>query len=592
MPRDSQPPQRPKPSNVDRRSLLLGSALIASGAPALTACGRSKSGATEEGVCVVVPTLRSTWIRNFNPYFESQARWPTCAGIYEPTIIFNRATGMFVPWLAERWYWNEDNTRLTLEIRDGATFSDGKPLTAGDVLFTFQLMKKHRALDQFAVWKHTKAISREGSKVHFDFNYPYTLPALFIIGKQPIVPAHIWKNIDDPVKFPNKDPIGSGPFNQIVTFKSQLYEVGANPNYWQKGKPGIKKFRVPAFGGNEAQALSLIRGEIDWGAAFIPAIDRIFISKDPKRRGYFFPSLEGTVMLYANTVKKPYDQPNVRKALSHAIDRKMIVRIALQGYTRTADATGFSDLYKKYHDPKVLEEEGDWTIYDPKKAGEMLDAAGLKMGKNGHRTMPDGSPWVVDLNCVAGWGDWTIASEIMVKNLRAIGIDATLRTYAFGAWFEALQLGNFQLSISWSDGAATPYSFYQRQMSSDTYFPVGELAENNWQRFASKKADKLLVEFASTSDEKRQWEISSELQREFVRHAPAIPLFPGPTWGQFTTKRIEGFPSKENPYAPLAPYKAPGQLLTMVELRPAGTPPLSDAPGTGAEVTSPQGGPK
>jgi hypothetical protein len=162
------------------------------------------------------------------------------------------------------------------------------------------------------------------------------------------------------------------------------------------------------------------------------------------------------------------------------------------------------------------------------------------------------------------------------------GIDVTLRTYAFGAWFNKLQNGNFQLSMSWSDGGATPWSFYLRQMSADSYRPIGEAAENNWQRFVSPKADELLTAFASTADLKEQRRLASELQREFVRQAPAIPLFPGPTWGQYNTTRIVGFPSKKNPYAPLAPYKAPNQILTMVELRPRGAPALSTNPGEGA----------
>ena len=559
-----------------RRLFLIAAALI------LLSCKRDPHRPVEEGVAVVIPVLRTTFVRNFNPFFESQALWPTTAGIYEPTIIFNRATGEFVPWLAEEWYWEDDNKRLVLKIRKGVKWADGKDLTPDDVLFTFRLMKQHAALDQSSVWKHLKSVEADGQKVAFQFPYPFTTPVLFMIGRQPIIPEHVWKNVKDPVRFANENPVGSGPFNRVLSFKSQMYEVGANPNYWQPGKPRLKKFRLPAIGGNEAQALALISGQIDWAAAFIPAIDRIFVGKDPKHHGYHFPSLEGTVMLYANTTRAPFDRADVRKALSYAIDRKTIVRIAMQGYTRPADATALSDVYASYHDQKVLDEEGDWTKFNPDKSKKMLDAAGIKMGKKGYRTMPDGSPLEVDVNCVVGWSDWIIAAEIIVKNLRSVGIDAHLRTYAFGAWFNKLEMGTFQLSMSWSDGAATPWSFYQRQMSKDTYFPLGTRADSNWQRFVSEEADKLLAEFAATTDKAEQKRIASDLQREFVRQAPAIPLFPGPTWGEYNTTRIEGFPNKDHNYAALAPYKAPGQLLTMVELHPTGTPAVSQNPGKGA----------
>ena len=580
---DEEKSSPPFSQEVSRRAILATWAALVAG------CHKRRPVPPETGVAVVVPTQRSTWIRNFNPYFESQCRWPAAAGIYEPTIIFNRAKGKFVPWLARAWRWENDNKTLIITLREGVKWADGRALTPKDVVFTFDLMKRHEALDQSSVWKHLHRVHANGNDISFDFKHPYTLPALFIVGRQPIVPEHVWKNVSDPVKYSDPDPIGSGPFNRVLSFKPQLYEIGANPNYWQPGKPGLKKLRIPAFGGNEAQALALINGEIDWGASFMPAIDRIYVSKDPKHRGYFFPSLEATVMLYPNTKVKPFDQVEVRKALSYALDRTTIVRIAMQGYTREADATGLSDLYKNYLDRKVLAEEGDHARYEPKKAAAMLDAAGLRIGKDGFRTLPDGTPWEVDLNCVVGWSDWIIASEIMVKNLKAIAINATLRPYAYGAWFDKLRRGEFQLSIGWSDGAATPHSFYLGLMSSDTLRPIGEPAEHNWHRFATQRADDLLDRFASTADPKQQWDLASELQREFVRHAPAIPVFPGPTWGQYNTVRVEGFPSKENPYSILAPYKSPGQLLAMVELRPAGTPPLCDNPGEGAPDDAPLG---
>jgi peptide/nickel transport system substrate-binding protein len=567
----------------DRRCVaLLKRAVLLVAILSVAGCKKSSDKPHEEGVAVVNYTQQATWIRNFNPFFESQTRWPSTAGIYEPTVIFNRAKGKFVPWLAESWHWEDENHTLVLDIRTGPKWPDGKPLTPKDVAFTFRLMKKFDALDQSSIWDHIRKIDVRGQEVHFHFHHAYTLPALYSIGRQPIVAEHIWKHVKDPVKFADPNPTGSGPFNQVLSFKTQVYEIGANPDYWQKGKPGLKKLRMPAFGSNESQSLAIINGDIDWAASFLPAIDRIFVGRDPEHNDYFFPPLEGTVMLYANTKKAPFDDVDVRKALSHAIDRKMIARIAMQGYVRPADATALSDLYAKYHDQKVLDEEGDWTTYEPMKSEQMLDAAGLVRGPDGFRRDKNGKKLTVDLNCVVGWSDWIIASEIIVKNLRKIGIDVTLRTYTHGAWFNKLQMGDFQLSLSWSDGAATPYSFYSRQMSKDTLRPLGEPAENNWQRFTSEKADDLLTAFAATADEGEMLRLASDLQREFVRNAPTIPLFLAPTWGESRSIRVEGFPSKDNPYALLAPYKSPGQILVLVELRPAGTPPLSDNPGEGA----------
>jgi peptide/nickel transport system substrate-binding protein len=570
MPRFSSPFRK---SRSHRPSVtLLGVAALVTSLFGLGSAGcRNKQKPDEHrpGVAIVVPTLRATWIRNFNPFFESQSRWPASSGIYEPLIIYNRATGDFVPWLGTKWRWENENKTLVIAVREGVKFADGEVLKPRDVVFTFELMKKFPPLDNFAVWKHLESLEEKGGEVFFHFKRPFTMPGLTLVGERPIVSEKAWSKVDDPVKFSDENPVGTGPFNRINSFKSQVYELGRNPDYWQPGKPKLEAVRVPAFAGNEQQAMAIINGDIDWGAAFLPAIDRIYVAKDPKNRGYVFRSLEGTVMLYANTTRKPFDDVRVRKGLSHAIDRERIVRIAMQNYTRPADATGLSDLYAKYHDPKVLKEEGDFTKFDPALASKLLDEAGLKKGADGIRTRPDGKPFKVDLNCVVGWSDWIIASQLMVKDLQNIGVDATLRTYEFGAWFNRLQMGDFDLSISWSDGDAAPSTFYQRMMTKDTVRPIGQAAENNWHRFASERASQLVTEFSGSADPAEQMRLASEMQREFARLAPAIPLFPGPSWGEYNSKRVKGFPTKDNGYAPLAPYKAPALLLTLVELEPA-----------------------
>ncbi len=534
----------------------------------VASCGRKETEvARNDGVAIVVPVQEASWVRNFNPLMRNQARWPAPAGIYEPLLIYNVVTGEYVPWLASHYEWRANNTELWFRLRENVHWSDGKLFTAKDAEFTFNLIKKHSALDQDGVWDKIASVHAHDSKtLVVKFKHAF-VPALYDIGHQPIVPEHIWKDIKDPVTFANPDPVGTGPFTEVRYFKTQVYELGRNPNYWQPGKPKLKGLRVPAYPSNDQSNLALIHGEIDWGGSFVPAIERIFVSKDPEHHGFFYPPVEGTVMLYANTKRAPFDDVRVRKGISMAIDRKKIVRVAMHNYTKVADATALSDMYAKWRDPSVLE-AGDWTRFDPEAAKALLDEAGLKVGPEGFRTKPDGSAFSVDINCVTGWSDWILAAQIMVRNLKSLGIQTRLKTYAFGAWFQKLQLGDFDLSMSWSNAGPTPHSYYERQMSSRTLVKLGDAATYNWQRFSSARADELLAKFERTSDFEEQKRLSTELQREFVKHAPAIPLFPGPSWGQYNTKRVTGFPSKENPYAALSPYAQPGYLLVLVELEP------------------------
>src|SRR5690606_34011807 len=152
----------PSARSALRRWVIASSLIVVGlGGTLLTACKRSTP-EHEPGVAVVVPTTRATWIRNFNPFFESQARWPATAGIYEPLVIFNRATGEFVPWLATAWRWTNENRTMILDVRRGVEWSDGRPFTPRDVIFTFELMRKFPALDQMAAWKHIESVTAEG----------------------------------------------------------------------------------------------------------------------------------------------------------------------------------------------------------------------------------------------------------------------------------------------------------------------------------------------------------------------------------------------------------------------------------------------
>ena len=97
---------------------------------------------------VTMGPRQAPWKRVFNPFLkEEDTRWPSVAGIYEPLIVYNRATGAYVPWLATSFEWSTDNRKLRFALRSGVVWSDGIPFTAKDVAFTFGLMRRIPALD-------------------------------------------------------------------------------------------------------------------------------------------------------------------------------------------------------------------------------------------------------------------------------------------------------------------------------------------------------------------------------------------------------------------------------------------------------------
>ena len=539
--------------------------LLIIGSMLLTACSSSTSSGSNQYLTINFEQV-STWVRNFNP-FSANALGSTATAIYEPMMIYNKSTGKLVPWLATDYSWNSDNTLLTFKIRQNVKWSDGQPFTAQDVVYTFDLLKNNDALTGTAssiLQEYIDSVTApDDFTVEFKFNTVYT-PALYDIADQIIVPQHIWKDVSDPLTWTNDNPVATGPFTQVAKFDSQIYILEKNPYYWQTGKPTFKGIRYPAFADNDAANLALANGELDWAGNFVPDIDKTYVAKDPTNFHYYFVGGDG-VSLMINTSIKPFDNPDVRKAISMGIDRDMIVQTAEYNYIPAADATGLGATYTAWKDPTVVA-SGTWVKYDVTKANKMLDAAGLTRGSDGIRLDQDGKPMKYTLIVPSGWTDWISAAQIICQNMSDLGITLDLQTPEETTWTDTVTKGDFQWSIVYGTGGPTPYNYYRGEMSKLTLEPVGQNATENWGRYDSPTVDSLLEQFAKTSDLDQQKQIMSKIEAAFVNEAPELPLFPGPDWYEYSTAHFAGFPSADNPYAPGVPYGYAPYNTTLIVL--------------------------
>jgi peptide/nickel transport system substrate-binding protein len=497
-------------------------------------------------------------------------RWPTVGPIHEALYVYSTARAGYEPWLATSFEWSADHRQLSFRLRPGVRWSDGTPFSARDVVFTFDLLRRHAEFDGGGIWKFLADVrAPDDGQVIFELQRPF-VPGFAALAQLPIVPEHVWARQADPVAFANPHPVGTGPFTEVTLFRNQVFELGRNPYYWQPGRFAVDRLRFPALSSNEQALLALLRDELDWAGNFVPDVERLFVARDPAHRGYWYPATGATVLLYANTRRAPFDDVRVRKALSMAIDRERLTRIAMYGYTRPSDATGLSDAYESWRDETVA--RGDWVQHDPARAERLLDAAGYPRGADGLRHDRAGRPLRYRIHVVAGWSDWIRATQLIADDLRAVGIDASARPMDFGVWFDRLQTGDFDLSIGWSSDGASPYLFYRDLMASATVRPPGERSGVNWHRFGSRAADELLAAFEATGDAAEQHALMSRLEEVFATNAPAIPLFPGPAWGVYASRRFDGFPRADRPYAVLSPnphasYQAE-YMLVLAALRP------------------------
>lgn len=567
-------PRWPGPS---RRRVLAGGA---GGALAvlLAASGCSKSSSGPHLLTIPREDM-GTFTRNFNPFTTNSAPM-TGQAVYEPLLIVNPLSGEITPWLAESWAMSDDAASLTFHLRPGVTWSDGRPLVAKDVVTTFAV---HRAVT--GGYDYLDSVTaNNATAVTLTFTRPCSV-ALQELGSQLIAPDHVWSAISEPAKYPNPDPVATGPFTKVTSFQAQSFDLMPNPTYWGNKRqdddvgdstsssatastadhasvPGI---RMLAFAGNDSANLAAVSGDVDWAPQYMADIQSAYIDKDPAHRHYWFPGADSTIQWTLNTTRAPYNDPAFRKALSQAVDRTTICATGMSGYAQPADPTGLGDSFRAWKDPAVA--AAPLCTYDKAAAAAALDAAGYALGADSKRLGLDGKPLALTISVGSTSSDWVSVAQIIVQNLADVGISTTIDSPDWSEVTAALETGTFETAVCWSSLGATPYTYYEATMSTQKVKPIGTHALEYYHRFGDEQATALLSQFAATTDQARQIEICHQIQQRYADQLPVIPLFPGPIWGAYTDEHFTGWPSQDNPYASLS-TRAATTVLVLNSLRP------------------------
>ncbi len=529
--------------------------------------------AMAETVLTVNVEPATTWVRNFNPFNQTSARQSTLDFIYEPMVIFNRFdSNKPVFRLAESFTLSDDLKSIDFKLRSGLKWSDGQPLTAEDVKFSFDLVKKFPALDFVSIWGQIDGVEVvDPQTVRFTMKEPTSLAAEALV-QIPIVPQHAWKDITDPVTFANETPVGSGPMTEIARFTGQTYDQCRNPNYWDAEHLKVDCMRFPQLADNNQILTATVSGTLDWGVSFIPDIEKVYVAKDPEHFHYWYSPSSMVAFVFnqesANADnKKAFSDLKFRQAVSMALDRQGMVDIAGYGYpTLNQDPGLMGELYKSWADPSIAADFGKFATYDEAAAASLLDEAGyVDKDGDGMRDNPDGSKIAFSIIVPASWTDWIDTVNIAVDNMKAVGIDARIETPEEAVWTQNLIDGKFDAAINSLPAAASPYYPYKRAFTS---------ADKGKTRFTSQRwfnadLEKLIGEFTHTADLEKQKEIMNKAQRIVAENLPLTPVFNNPNWYQYNTTRFTGWSTEENPFAnPSITNNNRARLLNLLALQP------------------------
>ena len=499
------------------------------------------------------------FVRNFNPYsFVNDFAY---GGIYEP-LTFYVPSGKRYYWLAQKMTFANAGKQVNLTLRKGVTWSDGKPFTSTDAVYSLAAGKTiNPAFDKIGLLakpsniKSIKAVGTYGVQINL-VKADSTFPQIF--NNIVMLPKHIWTKQTDPTKWTDPNPVGTGPFT-VTRFNSQEYVLTKRAHYWQPMH--ITCLARLYESGNDSAMLSMLAGTADWTHNFVPSVQTVYVKRDPAHFHYWYSTLSGPIGFFMDDTKYPYSVKALRVAISMSINRQNVFKDGEYGYGPPAGAMGMEHQYPKWVDPKLKKQDlalapinastAAWNK-NVKAAKALLKKAGFTWNSSNALIDPKGNPVTLEPHVISGWTDWVASLKIMQQNLQdGLGIPVDLKLDPdWGAWYP---IANTQSknSLLWTySGGPTPYAFFNEFFNPKNVTATGtdEEVSGDWAHFSDASALPLLSQWTRTYSKKAQLAIAYKLEAKMLKDFPFIPVFVGPVWFTYSTKYFTGWPDQKHPY--------------------------------------------
>ncbi|PJF32319.1 MAG: hypothetical protein CUN51_01440 [Candidatus Thermofonsia Clade 1 bacterium] len=451
---------------------------------------------------------------------------------------------------------SEDFTEYTVKLKPGLKWSDGKPLTAEDLVFTYQMIKDpaNNMIQGGSIRDALESVELvDETTFRLKFNAPKPFPEDLIgsPGLSTILPAHVFRPIYEANGTienaeENQNPtVFSGPYvlREWKRGESMLFE--ANPNY-VFGEPKIKRVLIRFFPDTDSQYAALAAGQLD----FVPNVSegdlpRVAASNpDLKLVTVFGGYIESLWLNLQEEGKGPraghpaLKDVRVRRALRLAIDRETITRELLAGATKPTDSI--------YAGSPFENKELGVTPYDPKAAAALLDEAGWVVGADGVREKDGVKLELRYSTTTAGWRNNIQA--VIQQQLAKVGVSVILEKYPASEYFGTyanngvvasgqFDIGQFANNTALTNPAnvTVDESLSCAQIVSDEN-PSG----NNWTGFCNAEMDSLSQVTKTSLDPEERLRAAYRIQEIMRDEVPLINLFPRGDNYAYNTKRFVG----------------------------------------------------
>ena len=489
---------------------LLAVALAAAG------CGRGAAPALPPDT-IVIGKLAD--IENWNPYLADSAFSEDVLTLLYPTLVveqpdYTEHPPTYEPWLASSWERSPDGLSVTFHLDPRARWSDGVPVTAEDVLFTWEVQRSPEvgwpgAEDKAPI---VAVDAPDDRTVVFRFARPDPYQ-IMDANDGPIVPAHAWRTIPFE-RWDRTDwtahALSAGPFVLERHEPQQEIVLRRNRNYWIPGRPAAGRVVWRIVPDQTALLTQLLGGRLDFLEA-VPPRDAGRVEADPSLRLVTFPDRAYTYIGW-NLRDPRFADARVRRALTLAIDRDTILRTARAGYGRPGIGPILSTMWAFDRTLRPLP-------YDPARAKELLARAGWRDTDGDGVLDRDGVPFRFDLMTNAGNETRRDIVLLVQADLARVGIEVRPRTLEWGAMLRRLETGAFDAYVSaWRESTRIDLGpvWHSAAPGEPTY---------NWIGYANPEVDALIERVETLTEFDRQKPLLDRIQRLIVEDQPYTFLY-------------------------------------------------------------------
>lgn len=432
------------------------------------------------------------------------------------------------PRLATSWTVSDDKREFSFALRRGVKWHDGRDFTSEDVAFSIRLAAEIRPTGR-VIFKDVSEIGTpDPHTVTIRLSQPNPALLAMLSGVETaILPRHLYEGKDyfsNPV---NANPIGTGPFVFKEWVRGSHIRLDRNPDYWDQPKPYVDRLILKIIGNTASAAAAFETGEIDIGYNNpIPLTDidrfRSLSNIGIEKRGYET-SGDWTNLLF-NLENQYLRHEKVRRAIAHAIDRKVVLNVGWYGHGRIT-ATPIGPSLARY-----VADDVPLYAFDPAIADRLLDEAGFPRGAGGNR-------FALTLDPLPATESFRNVANYIRQALGKVGIVVTIRTQEFAAYIKRVYTDrDFDFAYAWLITGPDPSGIQKYYWSKN--FKRG-VPFSNAPRYENAEFDRALEAGAVEPDERKRIAYYQEAQRIIARDLPTLELL-APSLYTIHSRKVRG----------------------------------------------------